>query len=436
MSIILDNAILVDLDPPGVESESLRVDEGCIVARGSVVPGPADSVIDCGGAVVLPGLVNGHTHLYSALAAGMPGPRVAPADFREILDHVWWRLDRALDAESIEVSAQIGAIDAIRCGTTTLIDHHASPNCIAGSLDLIEQGARGVGVRLVQCYETTDRHGPQGARDGIAENRRYLDQCTRRHDGFCGALVGAHAAFTLERDTLEQLAALARSYNTGVHIHVAEGECDDDDARQRFGMPVVDLLEDADVLRAESILAHGTHLGGDAGPLLRKRTPTIAHCARSNMNNAVGYAPVAEFPCPRILGTDGIGSDMLTEARFAWFKARDAGSQLTPQDVLGMLAGSARRASESLGVTLGRLTPGAAADLVVTDYVPATPLHAENLFGHLVFAMGAQFVKDVMIAGNWVMRERCLVACNEADVRRHARQQAAELWHRIDALPD
>jgi putative selenium metabolism protein SsnA len=433
MGVVLRNAVLVDLDPPGVEEGGLRVDGGFIAARGPVAAGPADTVVDCGGAVVLPGLVNGHTHLYSSLATGMPPPRILPTSFREILERVWWRLDRALDAEGVEASARIGALDAVRSGTTTLIDHHASPSFIAGSLDAVERGVDAVGVRIVQCYETTDRHGPDGAREGLAENRRYLDKCSRRRDGRYAALAGAHAAFTLERQTLEELAALASEFETGVHIHVAEDACDEQEIRRRFGMSLLDLLADAGLLRPASILVHGTHLDAGAMPLLREHMPTVAHNPRSNMNNAVGYAPVAEFPCPVILGTDGIGSDMLTEARFAWFKARDSRASLSGEHVLAMLAGAARRASQALGVTLGRLEPAAAADLVITDYVPTTPLTAENIFGHMVFGLGPQFAKDVMIGGRWVMQDRRMATCDEVEIRRQARQQATAIWMRMES---
>ncbi|MBN1511236.1 MAG: amidohydrolase family protein [Phycisphaerae bacterium] len=436
MGVVLRHAVLVDLDPPGVQEGGLRLDGGFIASRGGVNAEPGDTVVDCGGAVVLPGLVNGHTHLYSSLATGMPPPRTAPTSFREILERVWWRLDQALDADGVETSARVGSLDAVRCGTTTLIDHHASPNFIVGSLDAVERGADEIGVRIVQCYETTDRHGPDGARQGLEENRRYLDKCARRRDGRYAAMAGAHAAFTLERQTLEELGALASVFEAGVHIHVAEDACDEQEIRRRFGMSLLDLLEQTGILRPASILVHGTHLDADAMPLLREHTPTVAHNPRSNMNNAVGYAPVAEFPCPVILGTDGIGSDMLTEARFAWFKARDSRASLSGEHVLAMLAGAARRASQALGVTLGRLEPAAAADVVVTDYVPTTPLTAENVFGHLVFGLGPQFAKDVMIGGRWVMQDRRMVTCDEKGIRRRAREQAAAIWKRMELLSE
>ncbi len=434
MALVLQNALLVDLDPPRVEAGGLRVDRGRIVARGGVAAGPADTVHDCRGAVVLAGLVNGHTHLYSALAVGLPPPADAPACFREILERVWWRLDQALDEAAIEVSARVGAWDAVRCGTTTLLDHHASPRCIVGSLDAVERGAGGVGVRLVQCYETTDRHGPDGARLGLEENRRYLERCARRRDGRCAALVGAHAAFTLERRTLEALGALADEFGAGVHLHVAEDALDEAEVRRRHGRSVLELLAETGVLRPAAVLAHGTHLGPADRPLLERHRPAIAHNPRSNMNNAVGYAAVADLPGPVLLGTDGLGGDLLTEARFAWCKARDAGRPLDPERVLDLLAASARRASAALGVTLGRLEPGAAADLVVTDYVPAAPLTAANRFGHLVFGLGPQHVRDVLIDGRWVWRDGRWAGGDEAEGRREAREQAAALWRRMAEL--
>ncbi len=191
MALVLQNAVLVDLDPAKVETGGLRIDGGQIVGRGSVKAAAGDEVIDCGGAVVLPGMVNGHTHLYSALAVGMPAPPRMPKNFLEILQLVWWRLDQALDAESVVMSALMGALEALHCGTTTLIDHHASPNFIHESLDLIERGINTVGLRGVLCYEATDRHGQTGREAGLAENRRDLQKCRTNRGGQFAGLAGA-----------------------------------------------------------------------------------------------------------------------------------------------------------------------------------------------------------------------------------------------------
>lgn len=432
MAIVLDNALLVDLDPIQVEHGSVRIDGGRIVARGPAVSRDiADEVVDCGGAVVLPGLVNGHAHLYSALAAGMPPPPQPPANFVEILQFVWWRLDRALDAEAIELSARIGALDALHCGTTTLIDHHASPGCIAGSLDRIEQGLARAGLRGVLCYETTDRNGPAGRTAGLAENRRYLEKCRRRPDGRFAALVGAHALFTLEDDTLTELAALAAEWGSGVHVHVAEDPADEAECQATHQMFLIDRLAAHSLLQPEAVFAHGTHLDTEAAARCGAAGVTLAHCPRSNMNNGVGYTPVAAYRGPVMLGTDGLGSDLFAEARAAWWIAQHEHAGLTPGRVLGMLAAAARRASAALEITLGKLAVGAAGDVVITDYRPATPLTSDNLPGHFLFALGARHVASVLVEGRWVLRDRTIATCDEAQIRHDAAKVAGRLWERM-----
>jgi cytosine/adenosine deaminase-related metal-dependent hydrolase len=491
----------MNLDPPGITRGGLRSEGDTIVGVGpDVVPHADDEIVDCRGAVVLPGLVNGHTHLYSTLATGMPQPLRAPTSFEEILERVWWRLDRALDVESIEISGTIGALDALHCGTTTLIDHHASPNCIAGSLDLIERGVAAVGLGAVLCYETSDRNGQAGTAAGLEENRRYLekrrnvetskrqnvetskrqnvetskrqgvktsesqDAKTSQRAGAAfggrvadgeqrfGALVGAHAAFTLADDSLRACADLAAEFQTGVHIHVAEDPCDDRICRERYGAPLVDRLRKFGMLDAaggagdtssqvgaRSILAHGTHLSPEEATLLGAQVGAVAHNPRSNMNNRVGYAPVVHM-ANVLLGTDGIGSDMFTEARFAWFKACDAAARATgrsplgPADVVAMLAHSARVASILLCRTLGRLVPGAAADVVITDYRPATALDSANAVGHFIFALGPQHVRHVLAAGRWALRDHVAVQIDEPEARRRAVPLARALWSRMSAI--
>lgn len=444
MAILLCNACLVDLDPPGVEENGrLRIEEGRIAARGEAArEAPGDELLDCEGALVLPGLVNGHTHLYSALALGMPPPPRAPANFEQILEWVWWRLDRALDESTIRLSAQAGALDALRCGVTTLIDHHASPSCIEGSLDLLEEGAAEVGLRAVFCYETTDRNGRDGRDAGLRENRRYLQKIRQRAEAggeprggrrFAG-LAGAHAAFTCADGALEATAALAAEFGAGAHLHAAEDPCDDRLCRERYGAPLAERLERAGLFAPETLFVHGTHLNAAALARLRECGATLAHNPRSNMNNAVGYAPAAALREQILLGTDGIGSDLWTEARFAFFRARDAGAALGADDVLAALARSARRASRALGVELGRLAPGAAADLIVTDYHPPTPLCAGNLAGFLLFGLGAQWVRHVMIAGRWALRDRAARRCDERAILARARESAPALWRRMETL--
>jgi putative selenium metabolism protein SsnA len=435
MPIVITHASLFDLDPPGIRPGGLRIEGGMIAeACASPAAHPGDEVLDAGGCVVMPGLVNGHTHLYSALAVGMPAPPRVPRDFHEILELIWWRLDRALDAESIEVSGVAGALDALRCGTTTLIDHHASPNCIAGSLDALERGIAAVGLRGVLCYETTERNrGAAEAGAGLEENERYLLRCAAGREGRFAGLVGAHAAFTLSDDSLRACARLAEAQRSGVHIHVAEDPCDDRLCRERYGRALLERLESCGVIQSGALLAHATHLGAEDARRIGGRVAGVAHNPRSNMNNRVGYAPVGALHNV-LLGTDGIGSDMFTEARHAWFKSRDARLDLSPADIASMLARAARVAGGRLGIRLGRLEAGAAADVVITDYLPATPLDSGNAAGHLLFGLGPQHVRHVLIGGRFALKDRQAVNCDENELRRAAARVARSLWERMADL--
>ncbi len=433
--IVLENSILADIDPIRIEPGELRIEGNRIAARAVTVKRePGDEVIDCGGGVVLPGLVNGHTHLYSALAVGMPAPPRTPKSFLEILELVWWRLDRALDDESNETSATIGALDALRHGTTTLIDHHASPSAIDGSLDAIERGIDTVGLRGVLCYEITDRNGKKGRDAGVEENRRYLGKCALARNGRFAGLAGAHASFTLSDESMESIRCLAEEFGVGAHIHVAEDLHDEEMCRKEHVLELVERLEKHRLLAPDSILAHGTHLTDAANRLINERKTGIAHNPRSNMNNAVGYTRIGRITAPIQLGTDGIGADMFTESKTAWFKSRDGGAGISPSDVIQMLANSARRASKSLKVTLGQLRPDAAADVVITDYVPFTPITTENFPGHFIFAISSNNVRHVIANGRIALREKSVISCDEFALRNRAVDVSHRLWQRMAAI--
>ncbi len=432
MGIVLQNAILFDLDPVRIQRGELRIDGAVIVERAEEIQvPPGDALIDCGGAVVLPGLVNGHTHLYSALAVGMPPPETPPRDFPEILETVWWCLDRALDLESIEMSARVGALAALRCGTTTLIDHHASPTAIAGSLDAIERGIDAIGLRGVLCYETTDRHGVQGRDAGLAENERYLSRHFDQRSQRFGGLVGAHALFTLEDQALTELVRMAEQFGTGVHIHVAEDYCDEDACARDHQAALIDRLAGFGLLQPRAIFAHVTALDDESLHRVSRSGLTVAHNPRSNMNNAVGYAPVAALKSPVMLGTDGIGADLFAEARAAWFMSRHAEASLTPNDILGMLAAGARRASESLDITLGKLEPDAAADVIITDYVPSTPLTTDNAGGHFLFGLTSANVRHVITHGTLALEDRRPCGIDPVAIHQSAAPIAERLWQRM-----
>jgi putative selenium metabolism protein SsnA len=415
------------LDPARVADGDLWIADGRIAEPG------AGTRIDCDGVVVVPGNVCAHTHLYSALARGMPYALEPPRNFVQILQRVWWRLDRALDEPSVRASALVGGAEALLSGTTTLVDHHASPNAIDGSLDAIASALESLGVRSVLCYETSDRDGPEAARAGLEENRRFLERIRRERPPLVRGLVGAHASFTLSDETLAACAGTARDLSTGLHVHAAEDEADEWDSLARSGVRVVERLARAGALDDRTLLAHGVHLDDGEIDEAAAAEATIAHNARSNMNNAIGRAPIAKLDGRLALGTDGIGSDMFEESRTAYFRLREDGGGPAADWPLTRLADSARLAGRLFDEPLlGTLEPGAPADLVVLDYAAPAPLHEGSFAGHWIFGLSSRHVRDVMVGGEWVVRDRRLVLADGDALAADALAQAERLWQRLD----
>jgi putative selenium metabolism protein SsnA len=425
--MILKSGLVATLDPQNVEPTDLRIEGGDIVDRSPRLrPLPGEEVLDLDGALVMSGLVNAHTHLYSALARGMPGPGEPPRSFVEILEKVWWRLDRALDEESVSVSGLVGAIEAARSGTTVLFDHHASPSFIEGSLATLRRAVEEVGLRSVLCYETTDRNGLAGRDSGIAENRAFL---ASGPTPLTRGMVGAHASFTLSDPSLDRLAAAADT-GSGVHVHVAEDRCEVDDSRARHGTGVVERLRRHGLVAERTLLVHCVHLTGEELAEAQDAGACLVHCPRSNANNAVGRAPTAHFR-RSALGTDGLDEDMLAETRAAFLGMRDAGRDDALAAAVRMLTEGHRLAGAFFGLPLGSLEAGAPADLVVLDYRPPTPLTADNLAGHLLFGLDRSHVRSTMVAGRFVLRDRTITGTDEAVVFARARRAAQALWDRM-----
>jgi putative selenium metabolism protein SsnA len=434
MSYLFKSATLVEFDPARVERADLRIKDGLIVDRGpSLESLEGEEVIPLDGKLILPGLVCAHTHLYSALARGMPAPTRIPTNFREILELVWWRLDRALDEETIYYSAMAGALDAARAGTTCLIDHHASPSHITGSLQIVREALERLGLRAALCYEVTDRNGSLQRDEGINENRDFLRWVKESKTSLFRGLVGAHASFTLSDRSLEMCAELMREYEAGLHIHVAEDKCDTEDARAKYSSGIIARLDRFNALNDRTILAHCTHLDESEIHLARSAGAWFAHNPRSNMNNQVGYAKVEKFGDRLLIGTDGIGADMFEEARFAFFKGRDARINFGANEWLTSLANNQRFASRLFQIDAGRLTAGAAADLVVFDYSSPTPLSSENLAWHFLFGMDSASVESVMVAGRFVIRNRRFTI-DLGDIYDRIRRASEKLWSEMRKL--
>lgn len=429
--MLVRGGALVSLDPVALEASDLRIRDGLIVERGRpLTPDAGEEVVEAGDALVLPGLVNAHTHLYSALARGMAGPAVAPRTFVEVLERVWWRLDRALDEESVYCSALVGGIEAALSGTTLLVDHHSSPSFVRNSLNTIRRALEEVGLRSVLCYEVTDRNGLEGRDAGLRENVAFAGA---QPTALTRGMIGAHASFTLSEESMAGLARAAAATECPVHIHVAEDRADVDDCRQRWGETLPQRLQRHGLLTPQALLAHCVHLGPDEVGAVHALGGWIAHNPRSNMNNHVGYAATAALR-RAALGTDGMDEDMLAETRAAFLKMRDAGRDDAFGAALDLLAGGHRLARELCGLPFGAFAPGAPADLVLFDYVPPTPLHAGNVGGHLLFGLDRSHLRAVMVAGRWIVRERRLLTVEVASAFARARRAAERLWERMAAL--
>jgi putative selenium metabolism protein SsnA len=451
-TVLAGGTVVVGLHPAEVVSADVVVDGDRIVAVGGPPPaGTGAAVIDCSGCLVIPGNVCAHTHAYSALARGMPYHLAPPRNFVEILRRVWWRLDRALDEPSIRASARVAAMEALLSGTTTLVDHHASPHAIDGSLDILADTFEELGLRSILAYETTDRDGLGHARAGLEENRRFLDRVAATSPSLVRGLVGAHASFTLSDATLEGCVDLARSSGRGLHIHVAEDAADERDAEEMHGTLVLERLERAGGLDPAPVLAHGVHLGRAEAALFRASGATLVHNPRSNMNNAVGRTPLGILGSRVALGTDGIGADMFEESRVGHLRhveerptaddgsgppddPGDAGSTDAAWPLARLAAGSRLVGDAFDEPLLGRIVPGAPADLAILDQPAPTPVTADTLAAHWIFGLSARAVRDVMVAGRVVVRDRRLTTVDQDALAAEARVAAAQLWERLDAI--
>ncbi len=432
MDALLKNARALTLFPPSVADVDIRITGGLISETGHHLrPRRGETVLDLGGMLVMPGMVNVHTHLYSALSRGMPSPSSSPRNFVEILKKVWWKLDEALFDEAIYYSGLVGAIDAVRFGTTTLLDHHASPNCIRGSLDLLKDALSHVGIRAVLCYETTDRGGTKRRDQGLEENERFVTE-NPNNPHFRGT-IGAHASFTLSNESLDLLGELASIYDCGVHIHVAEDLADVRDALKRNRLGLTRRLFDHGIIRRRSILAHGIHLEKTAFATIASSGAWLVHNPRSNMNNAVGSAPLRWFsPAKSALGTDGFPADMFEEMKFGYFRNAESPHRTEFSRLPQMLQNGQAIVSEFFGQRFGLIAKGSPADLIMLDYHAPTPMTKQNILGHLLFGISGGLVRHVLVAGEWVMRDRRILGIDEEEVARKAQAVAKKLWKKLN----
>jgi putative selenium metabolism protein SsnA len=436
MKLLITNADVLQYNPPlRINGMNVLIENGSIIeAAENIGRSPqnkiADRVIDAKGRLLVCGHVCAHTHFYSALARGILAHVPPSKDFVSILKHLWWRLDRALDEESLYYSGLVGALEAIRCGTTSVIDHNASPSFIQGSLSVLKQAYERCGLRGILCYEVTDRNGKPSRDRGIEENLNFIQH--QETDLLRGA-VGAHAPFTLCDETLAALAESLGAAKRGIHIHAAEDVYDQSYSSHHFGHSVVERLDRFGLVDDMSLVIHGVHLGESDVKILNDHGSFLVHNPRSNMNNCVGYN--SRLPGFRnvAIGTDGIGADMFEETTIGYFKSMDAGSALSPDDFLRFLANGNAILERYFGDKFGKVAPGNRADLVLLDYDSPTPLVAQNIGGHFVFGFSSRNVDTVIVNGSCVYEHRRF-PLDTKQIYESARKQALRLWEKMEKI--
>jgi putative selenium metabolism protein SsnA len=405
---------------------------------------PSARRLDAEGQLVMPGIICAHTHFYGAFARGMALSGDPAANFPEILKKLWWRLDKALWPDDVRYSALVCLVDAIRHGTTTLIDHHASQGHVIGSLDRIAEAVDQAGVRACLCYEVSDRDGQEAAQAGIEENARFLRRA-RNHqlegDQHIAATFGLHASLTLSAETLAACVQTAEPFDAGFHIHVAEDKADVADSLRRSGLRVVERLQKAGILGPKTLAIHCVHVDRIETEMLLDSGTMVVHNPRSNMNNAVGSADLPwmlKIGIPVGLGNDGFSNNMFTEIVACYLAHKQATGDprtLPAEHVIQMLwkhnARIARTFFPALGPQFGQLAVGAPADIILVEYDPPTPLSAANLPWHIIFGMDGTGVDTTIVGGQVLMRGRKLLTLDEVAIMARARELAGKLWQRI-----
>jgi putative selenium metabolism protein SsnA len=442
MTTRFENGIVVTLGKMNrlIWSGSVVIDGEHIIGVGDAAEMkqryPDADAFDCSGKIILPGFICTHHHFYSTMARGMSIPGEPATNFVEILERLWWKVDRALDEEDIILSAQVPLIECIRNGTTTVIDHHASPSMREGSLDMIENAVRQAGTRASLCYEVSDRNAAGG---GMEENKRFIRK-VGQGDGQIAAMMGMHASFTLSDATINECVGVANEAGVGCHIHVAEDAADREDSIAKFGIPTVNRLDKLKVTGEKSIFVHCVHIDEAEMDILADTGTSVVHNPESNMNNAVGVTPLFKLLNRGVLvglGTDGMGSDMLAQMRCAYLLHRLANHDPRVAFVEApqlLLQNNAAIAERQFGLKLGEIVEGSPADLAIIDYQPPTPLSEANFLGHLIFGLVDATVDTTVCKGRILMRGKQILSLDEERITARSRELAPKMWERLKEL--
>ena len=393
--------------------------------------------IDADGKVIMPGLINTHGHIYSAFARGMNLDGPSSKDFIDILNNLWWRLDRKLTLEDVKYSAYSTLMDSLKYGVTTFYDHHASPNNIEGSLFQIGEVAKELGIRTSLCYEVSDRDGIEIVEKGIKENVDYIKHCNNLNDNMSKALFGLHASLTLSDKSLEKCAKAVAELDCGYHVHIAEGLKDETQCEEEHGMRVVERLDKFNILGPKTLAIHCIHINENEKDLLVKRKTNVVHNPESNMGNAVGVSPAIDLINRGItvgLGTDGYTSDMFESMKVANIihKHHLQDPSVAWGEVPKMLFENNRKIAEThFDGSFGVIEKDANADVIIVDYNPSTPMDETNYNSHILFGFMGKSVHTTIVNGEIVVEDGKLINVDEKKILEKSREVSKKLWNRI-----
>jgi len=426
MTIYLRNATWLDPDTLHLQSSNICITKGVQGTRTFIdtIP-PAhersleDIVIDCQHKLVSQAFTCGHHHIYSALARGMPQGAKAPQNFLEVLQYLWWKLDKCLDTDMIEASTLVTGLYCALNGVTSIIDHHASPFAIPHSLETIAKSLDKIGLSHLLCYEISCRDGEEIALQGLQESDNFLSSGRKGH-------VGLHASFTINDAILEQAVALAKKHSTGIHIHVAEDIADQEDCEAKYAMRVVERLHNAGALDLpKTILAHAIHLSENERSLIKNAPCWIVQNTDSNINNNVGLGRYTDFP-QVMLGSDGMHSDMIKSCQSSYFIAAMAKDNMGPADAIKRLQnGNTHFALHGFS---------GQNNIIIFDYPSPTPKNDTNMAGHFCYGMQSSYVDTVISQGRIIVQNGKLCSEKAEDILAFANEQAARLWAKIRTL--
>ena len=441
--ILVGNGRVITRDAanPYIEDGAVLIEGDSIVAVGKESELRARAVgasfVDAHGGVIMPGLVNCHTHIYSGLARGLSIKGCNPTNFLENLEQQWWKIDDNLTLDGTRASAYATILDSLRDGVTTIFDHHASFCEIPGSLFAIKDVAKELGMRSCLCYEVSDRRGEEKRDQSIAENAefaKWAHDAREAGDNMIAAMFGGHATFTLSDETMDKMAE-ANNGLTGFHIHVCEGMNDVWDSRlNRGGISPVERLLQHNLLGPDTMLGHCIHVTPAEMDIIRESGTWLVNNPESNMGNAVGCAPVLEFfrrGIPVCMGTDAYTHDMLESLKvFLIIQRHNAAMpNVGWGEAMTMLfENNAKMATKYFGRQLGILAPGAAADVIVMDYPVFTPFSDENIDGHMLFGMMGKNCRTTIVNGKVLYKDREFVAFDEEKINAWTMGEAKKLW--------